>query len=201
MPIIALTSQMAKLEFLSVSAAYPLFLYFWGTCEEWYFLLPVAINSCLMALALNRILKLKSSRLSSKIRNKVKYSSIILVAILFIYSFHCEVESTRSFIQTAHGHDLQEVTDFLKTQFYNQDITMIDCFWAYSLYPLGEFMHIRYECYSDQESFESLQWKIGQVGLCILGKTDATINLMLQESFKGSVVFENILFTIIHTTT
>jgi len=131
----------------------------------------------------------------------VKHIAIIFVATLLIYSFYWEIESTSSFIQTNHHHELQQVTDFLQTQFSNYNITMIDCFWSYSSYPLGEFMHVRHKSWSDQESLESLQWKIDQVGLCILGKTGVAANLQLQASFKDAVVFENIDFMIIQTTT
>ena len=204
-PVITLTFQMVNIEFFSISVVYPLFLYFWGTCEEWYLILPIAINSCLIALALNQIPDLKLSRLSPKIRSKLKIILITFVMTILIFSFYWETLSTGSFIQTSKNHDLQEVTDFLKTHFNNQNIAIVDCFWAYKYYPLGEFMHICYEGWSNQESFESLSWKIGQVGLCILGKTNtnATINLMLQESFKEFIVFhsENKLFIVIHMPT
>jgi len=200
-PVIVLSARKANLEFLTVSAIYPFFLYLWGTAEAWYLLLPIAINSCLIALALDQITKSNWSILSSRIWNKMKYLSTTLVVILLVFSICCQIVATNNFMQTYHYHDVQEATDFLKTRYDNQDIMMIDCFWAISTYPLGEFMHIRDECWSGQESLESLRSKIGQVGLCILGKADATSNLVLRESFKDSVVFENIGFIIISTTT
>lgn len=200
-PMIALTFKKANLEFFLVPIAYSFFLFFWGTCEEWYLLLPIAINSCLIALAVDQIFKSKSPRMPSKIQGKVKLISILFMAILFIYSSSSEIELTTNYIQNEHWYELQEASDFLKTQFYNQDLILIDCFWAYSSYPLGEFMNVLYESWSHQENLQSLQWGIDQVGLCILGKTGTPTNIMLQASFKDAVVFENIGYTIIHTTT
>lgn len=197
-PVIILTFKMTNIEFLSISAVYPIFLYFWGTCEEWYLILPIAINSCLVALALNQLLNSTLNGFPRSLtRKKIASATLIILAIAMAAEFYLTV----MYIQEPPTYDLREVANYLRDNYYDRNIAMIDCFWAYKYYPLGEFMYVRYEGWSNQESFENLRWKIGQVGLCILGKTDTTINLMLQESFMEFVVFENTHFIIIYVPT
>lgn len=196
-PIIAFAFKKENLELFAASSAYPLFLCFWGNTEEWYLLLPIAINVCLIALALDRVLK--SFRFSNKIKSVFIIILLLCSSYLFLSSSISEIKLTENFIQTYQSRELMEASGFLKTHFSNQDIIMIDCFWAYSDYPIGEFMHMYGEYWSSQENLADLQSKINQTGLCLLGKeySNATVNLALQESFKKYIVFDNSVYMII----
>jgi len=95
------------------------------------------------------------------------------------------------YIQEPPKHDLREVANYLRENYHGQNIVMIDCFWAYKYYPLGEFMNEVSEGWSNRESIEVLQENIRQVGLCILGKTEDAVNIEIQKMFNESVVWGN----------
>ena len=194
-PALALSFKIENLEFFLISMAYPVFLYFWGNCEEWYLLLPLAINICLIAFALNKFLSEYHTTESSKRFQKTKTLLLFVFMITLIgISAINELQSIPIYIPA--DHDLTEATSFLKLNYSGQKIALVDCFWATRYYPIGEFMQVECWGWSDQDSFPTE--KINQTGLCIIFKIDTFYNEIFQENIRESwiIQFENLKYII-----
>jgi len=137
---------------------YALFILGGGFNMGWYLVLPLPFLISSILVMFDRLLgKLKMLVTSAasifKFRWLTNAMRIVLV-LVFLFSISNPVSAyTQS--QAWHYHGLGDVTTFLTKEYPSRQLTLIDCFWAYDLYPFGTVESVKHEDFTgDSHSLE-----------------------------------------------
>jgi len=99
-----------------------------------------------------------------------------------------------------HYHGLRDVTTFLTNQYPRGQMTVIDCFWAYSLYPFGTLYSVQHEDFTgDGHSLQYYQDHILETGLAVFCNTDVNMSLRtsLLYTFRNFIVYSREGYTVL----
>lgn len=182
---------------------YAAFILGGGFNNGWYLVLPLPFLILSILASFDRLLgKLKLLITSATpifrfrwFRNGMR----IMLVLVFLFSVSNPV-ATYSQSQAWHYHGLSDVTAFLTNQYPGRQITLIDCFWAYALYPFGTLYSVKHEDFTgDSHSLEYYEGHILETGLAVFGNTN--INMSLRNSllytFRIFIVYSQQGYTVL----
>ena len=182
---------------------YAVFILGGGFNMGWYLVLPLPFLILSILVSFDRLFgKLKllipSATPIFRFRWFTDGMRIVLV-LVFLFSVSNPV-ATYSQSQAWHYHGLSDVTAFLTTHYPNREITLIDCFWAYALYPFGTVYSVKHEDFTgDSLSPEYYEGHILETGLAVFCNTN--VNMSLRDSllytFRNFIVYSQQGYTVL----
>ena len=181
--------------------AYSVFILVGGVNAGWYLFLPLPFLILSILILFNRLgNKPPTTRAMSifRIRWFTNGLRIMLVLLLLVFVSNPVAAYVQS--EAWHYHGLRDVTTFLTNQYPRGQMTVIDCFWAYSLYPFGTLYSVQHEDFTgDGHSLQYYQDHILETGLAVFCNTDVNMSLRtsLLYTFRNFIVYSREGYTVL----
>jgi len=183
-------------EFL-IPVVYMLFFIFFMVASEWYPILPFAFLVISLMLALNYIYTNASLLKWIDIRlNKTRAFAFLYLLLLV----SVQIAATGVFIVTNHSHELQDTAQFVTEHYSGRKLTLIDCFWSYSLYPFGTKLNVTHNDYTGYNNpVVYYRGIINDTRLAVIAKEGGnfTIKSNLLQFYSGFKVKENSKYVVV----
>jgi hypothetical protein len=183
--------------------AYAAFIIGGGFNAGWYLVLPLPFLIISILVSLDRLLgklKLPTTSGTSIFRFRWFTEGVrIMLVLVFLFSVSNPIAAYNQ-SQSWHYHGLRDVTTFLTNQYQNRRITLIDCFWAYSLYPFGTHYSVKHEDYTgDSHSLEYYEGHVLETGLAVFCNTNVNMSIRnsLLYTFRNSIVYSQEGYTVL----
>jgi hypothetical protein len=196
-PFLLIVLRRGHYEEALIPFAYMLFFIFFIVALEWYPLLPSAFLAISLMLALNYIYTNASLLKWVDIHlNKTRTFAFIYLLLLVTV----QISATGIFIATNHSHELQDTAQFVTDHYSGRKLTLIDCFWAYSLYPFGTKLNVTHNEYTGY-NYPELYYRnmINDTRLAVIAKEggNSTIKSNLLQFYSKYIVEENSEYVVI----
>ena len=182
---------------------YAVFILGGGFNMGWYLVLPFPFLILAILVSSDRLLgKLKMPIASSTSIFRYRWlTNGIRIALVLVFLFSVSNPiATYTQSQTWHFHGLSDVTTFLSNQYPNRQITVVDCFWAYALYPFGTLYSVKHQDFTgDSHSLEYYEGHIIETGLAVLCNTNVNLSLRnsLLHTFRNYIVYSQQGYTVL----
>jgi len=182
------------------------FMFLWSTNLDWYLVLPIP----LIIVVVIRTFELISARLSSLKKDSrfflstrgVARRSLGLILMLYLIILASPFD-TYAYLQNWHPHGLQHVVGFLREQYPDGAITLVDCFWAYEFYPFGvEYVPLHKDYTSAAGEFnltyyESHILETGLAVFCYTQRPQGGLRDQLLATFHDNIVYSKDNFIVV----
>jgi len=182
---------------------YSVFILGGGFNMGWYLVLPFPFLILSILVSFDRLLgKLNLPITSATSIFRFRWFTDGMRIMLVLVFLFCVSNPVAAYSQSQawHYQGLRDVTTFLTNQYSGREITVIDCFWAYSLYPFGTLYSVKHEDFTgDSRSLEYYEGHILETGLAVLCSTDVNMSLRnsLLYTFRNFIVYSQQGYTVL----
>ena len=176
-------------EFLLL-CTYPAFyvVWHWGKgsgIDTWFHLLPVAISTICLCLALSDL-----AGYDTQLVGRFKRSSVLAVCLIGLCVLvECLVLAIPSDANRYHG-DARSIAGYIDNNYDTPDLLLIDCFWSFDKYPFGEVAHAT-NWYTHSSTVTQTTEAAQKFELVMIDKKDTTVNMELRAIDLGKQVIDN----------
>jgi hypothetical protein len=171
---------------------------------EWYLILPMPfLILCVVAVFDRVFAKLKHDTPSDTVLRHfaVRFRRpFVGMLVLFCLLTVSNPFATYSHLTDWHQHSLQGVTRFVQEEYPGGEITLIDCFWAYGLYPFGTAYSVSHHDFTGATGFDAGYFEHHvyetRLGVVCPGSQNAIRDSLLQR-FSDFIVYNQEDFIVI----